>query len=109
MDLWTAKFRDWSAKKWLRQMLEWHTAIKHNWIFYPKNDGKEMKEWLDPSLWDELHHCFGRFDSNDSWQSLYSTIQLYRKIAKQTATHLNYSYNLKLDTAISDFISRLRK
>ncbi len=35
-DLWTAKFRDWSAKEWLRQMLEWNIGAHKKLEYQPK-------------------------------------------------------------------------
>ena len=107
-DLWAAKSRDWAAKEWLRKMLEWYHAVKMNWTFSPKNEGKNMKEWMDEKIWKELHGTFGRFDRKDSWSSMEKTIKIYRKFAIKTATHLKYKYNTKTDDAISGFIRKLK-
>ena len=105
-DLWAVKFRDWSAKQWLRQMLEWHHASKHQWDFSPGNHGKGMKDWLDDTIWSALFSCFGSFSHTDSRRALQHTIQLYRQVAIETAAYLNYLYNQKLDDSISRFIER---
>jgi len=104
-DLWTAKLRDVTIKEKLLQMLEWHHAIKCCWNFSPKNYGKGMKEWIDENLWKELNLCFGKFEKEDSLHALKNTIKLYRKIAIETAKHLGYVYNHKLDESISKFVN----
>ena len=107
-DLWTAKLRDGAAKTWLRKMIEWHHAIKMNRAFSPKNDGKDMHEWIDEKIWKDLHGAFGRFDKKDSWKAMEKTTKIYRKIATKTAAHLKYKYNQKIDDAISGFIVKLK-
>ncbi len=106
-DLWAAKFRDWSAKQWLRQMLEWHYSSKHQWDVSIKNDGKYMRDWLDAKLWSALFLCFGSFSKADSLQALHHTTQLYRQVAKEIAVSSGYAYNQKLDDSISRFIEKL--
>jgi len=103
-DLWTVKLRDVTIKENILQMLEWNHAAKCSWNFSPKNYGKGMKGWIDENLWKELNLCFGKFEKQDSLQSLQNTIKLYRRIAIETAKHLGYEYNLILDKRISKFL-----
>ena len=108
-DLWAVKLRDLAAKKWLRQMLEWHHAVKMKWNFSPKQEGRGMKEWIDEKIWKQLHISFSNFSKKDSWDALENTINLYREIANENAMHLKYLYNQKLDNAISAFIKKLNR
>ena len=107
-DLWTAKSRDWDLKRQLRQMLEWNESSKRNWDFSPKDNGKEMKDWVDKYIWDRLGNCFGRFDSEESWDALDSTIKIYREITMETANYLEYDYDEQSDNKISQFIEDLK-
>ena len=106
-DLWAAKFRDWSAKKWMREMLQWEHACKLNWDFSPKNDGKNMRDWVDQKKWESLFLCFGSFDKKNSLEALENTIELYRTAATGVAKHLGYVYGQKSDAAISSFVKSL--
>jgi aminoglycoside 6-adenylyltransferase len=105
-DLWTAKFRDFSTKALLLQMLQWNQGSKREWAFSPKPNGKEMKEWIDTKTWERLHSCFGSFDSGNSWKVLESTVQLYRDVALETSILLHYTYNQSLDVRITKFIKQ---
>ncbi|MBS1598071.1 MAG: aminoglycoside 6-adenylyltransferase [Bacteroidetes bacterium] len=105
-DLWTAQTRAHATKKWLLQMIEWNHAIDSKWNFSPKQDGKNMKDWIDKKLWSALHDCFGRFDKKDSWRALKKTMKLYRKVAVKTASQLKYIYDHKMDEGISEFVNR---
>jgi len=105
-DLWAAKFRDFSTKNLLLQMLQWNEGSKREWGFSPKPHGKEMKGWVDANTWERLHACFGSFDSADSWTALQATVQLYREVAIETSRSLHYAYNQNLDDRISKFIKK---
>ncbi|HEY6976127.1 MAG TPA: aminoglycoside 6-adenylyltransferase [Chitinophagaceae bacterium] len=106
-ELWTAKLRDMATKELLRQMLEWQEAGKRKWKLSAKNYGKEMQSWVNKNSWQALHYCFGKFDTQESWDALKNTIQLFRKAAIETARLLEYEYNEELDSHISQFIRDL--
>src|SRR5258708_7275953 len=61
-DLWAAKSRDWSAKEYFLQMMQWHQASKCQWKLSPKPIGKDMISWVDPLILKKLRLCFGGFD-----------------------------------------------
>ena len=107
-DLWVAKFRDWSAKQFLLQMLQWYQGSKNNWDFSPKPDGKEMMNWLDTKILERINECFGGFEKESSWTAIENTTRLYRDVAKQVSQTLNYDYNQRLDTNISEFIDKTK-
>ena len=108
-DLWTVKFRDWSAKENLRQMMEWNQASRVKWKLSVKDCGKGMEEWIDRKVWKNLFSCFGDFDAQDSWKALKTTIKLYRKLTRETAAVLGFPYNQKADAAISEFVKESKK
>jgi hypothetical protein len=56
--------------------------------------------------WEALHRCFEKFDEQESWKALNNTIELYRKATIETAHHLTYKYNERLDNYVSEFIKK---
>jgi aminoglycoside 6-adenylyltransferase len=106
-DLWSVKFRDWSAKQWLLQMLQWDSALLHDWNISYKNDGKEMQKWLPKDLWDELNNCFAPFDEANSTNALKNTMNLYRRLSTGMAKALGFRYNENLDSSMSAFVHSL--
>jgi aminoglycoside 6-adenylyltransferase len=107
-DLWVTKTRDQLTKKFLLQMLKWNEACKRNWSFSPKDDGKQMSDWLDKKYWNELQNCFGRFAKEDEWTALINTIQLYQTVAKETARFLQYKYDERLEEKMFQFVKELK-
>ena len=107
-DIWTAKSKDWDSKERLRQMLQWNESSKRNWNFSAKDNGKEMKDWIDKHIWEKLGTCFGRFEPEESWQTLDNTIKIYREVTVETANCLEYEYDQQSDNHISQFIEDLK-
>lgn len=103
-DLWHVKLRDAGIKKRLLQMLEWHAQAAHNGELDTWFAGKYMQSWVQPELWDAFSGIFARFDKEDSWRAVLALIPLYRRLAIETAAHLNYPYPHEMDEGISGFI-----
>lgn len=103
-DLWHAKFRDWAAKEFLLRMIEWHEKTRHGWDYNTYYLGVHMPSWIGTETWTDLHPIFGHFDVQDSWQALHATINLFRKLATQTAATLGYAYPNDTDTHITPFV-----
>ncbi len=108
-NLWVVKFRDWTAKQSLLVMLEWHTQSTHNWEYETWHDGHFMSQWVDEPTWQELHQAFGAFDAQASWQALFATLALFRRLAVETAQNLGYSYPADLDRKVTAEIHSLHR
>jgi aminoglycoside 6-adenylyltransferase len=89
-------------------MIQWHEKGKHNWDFPTHPLGKEMKSWVEPQTWENLHRCFGRFDAADSWDAMFETFDLFGRIARETAKLLGYAYAEETEKNIMTFAERLR-
>ncbi len=109
-DLWSAKFRDNGLKQeFLLRMICWHEQAKHNWDYTTHSQGKRMHEWANRNTWNELHESFSHFDAEDSWRCLDATTALFRRISKETASLLNFSYPVGVDTNISTYLKSLKE
>jgi aminoglycoside 6-adenylyltransferase len=103
-DLWSVKFRSGSIyDNFLLKMIEWNEEAKRNWASQVPPLGKRMQSWVDAETWHALHKAFAHFDSRDSGQALSHMIELFRKLAVDTANRLEYSYPYDLDKNMSQF------
>jgi len=89
-------------------MIEWNESSKTNWKDTLPELGKKMHSWVSKDTWDALYRSFAHFDEKDSWNALENTMNLFRILAHQTATFLNYDYPHEVDNHISKFINELR-
>lgn len=104
-DLWSAKFRDAGIKQeFLLRMIRWHTQAKHNWKHTTHTQGKRMQEWVDSETWNEVSCCSSGFNEEESSEALTRMMELFRRLAKESAESLSYPYLQKLDDNISIFV-----
>ncbi len=107
-ELWLAKSRDWATKEFLRMMIEWHARAERGWSLNTHYGGKHMRSWVSRGVWEDLHRAFAHFDAEDSWNSLFATMELFRRVAADTAAALGFLYREDVDQNLSGFILKLR-
>jgi aminoglycoside 6-adenylyltransferase len=107
-ELWLVKFRDWATKELLLKMIEWNARAKHGGEIDTCFMGKNMQAWVDAETWQALHAAFGRFDRQDSWNALLATMDLFRRLATETADLLRFTYPQEIDRNLTGFILSLK-
>jgi len=106
-NLWVVKLRDWRMKEILLRMLEWHTRAAHGWNHDTWHDGRFLSDWTDPQTWSQLQGAFARFAVPDSWRALLTTMDLFRRAAVTTASHLSYAYPIATDERATELVEQL--
>ncbi len=106
-DLWSVKFRDWTTKELLLKMIEWYEKSIHVWDYDTWYLGQKIEKWIEKDLYKELQLIFAHFDQEDSVQAMDATINLFRKIAKQTALNCQYLYPEEIDKNITGYINKI--
>lgn len=104
-DLWVVKFRDAGVKEFLLKMIEWNAKSVKGSDLNTWHQGRFIKEWTDVQTWNELDSCFGHFNASDTWKALFSTMKLFRRLAKETAANLKYQYPDEVDKNITDWVN----
>ncbi|GAB4577597.1 MAG: hypothetical protein Fur0022_03280 [Anaerolineales bacterium] len=106
-NLWVAKYRDWTMKTGLLQMMEWHAWAVHGWEFDTFHDGHFLTHWTDAQTLEALEGVFGRFNPLDSWQALLNTMALFRRLTTQTALVWKFDAAKVLDQQVTAFVHHL--
>jgi len=107
-ELWLAKSRDWATKQFLLKVIEWHErpALAGDYDMY--DAGKGMHLWVSDETWAELRRAFAGFDREEGWGALLATMDLFRRLATETAATLGFAYPTGVDRNVSEFIIGLR-
>lgn len=93
---------------YLRPMLEWRMECDHDWSVPTGALGKGLRKRLPPDLWAELEATYAAASINDNWESLFHTIALFRRIARDVGAYLGYAYPEDLDRSVTDHAQRMR-
>lgn len=106
-DLWSVKFRMGGIyDHYLIKMICWNEASKGN---ATHSLGKHLSLWVDPKTLKALDNVFGHFDAANSQKALFATIDLFRKLSKDTADRIDQTYPSETDQSLTQFIQDLLK
>jgi aminoglycoside 6-adenylyltransferase len=103
-ELWLVKARDWTMKKCLVTVLEWHALAKSRGGADVWHMGTHMASWVDAHTWRDLQQTYARMDREDSWRALLATIGLFRRIARETAVHSRLRYPDDVDARVTEYV-----
>lgn len=101
---WTVACLDCYLQYLLLRMIEWHALAVHDWKHDVWFRGRFLEEWADSEAVEGLRHTFGHYDEADVKRALLATIDLFRRLATETARKLNYSYPAEADKKVTEWI-----
>lgn len=105
--LWMAKNRDWAAKAHLLRLLEWHSIVLGGFRVDGFGRGRHMPTWLAPELWEAVHGVFGRFDADDAWRALESSVELFWRVAGEVSAASGFSFPTEEDKHLREWMEHL--
>lgn len=108
-EFWVVKFRDWTMKCDLLQMLEWHARATsdtppNTWLL-----GKRIREWTGEETYAAIEAIWSSWDVAALWQSLLRQIELFGSISRELADALGYNLGSIPQDQIEAYIRALRE
>lgn len=103
-ELWVAKSRDGNIKELLLQMVEWYSKAINDNNYDTWHAGRFINEWAPKDVLLELEDSFGHYNFTDSWRALIITINLFKRISREIADLLCYSYPVELENEVTTWI-----
>lgn len=90
-ELWTAKMCiDSYLKNYLLKIIEMYSVLKHHVDVW--HNGRFLERWAEKEILMDLEKCFAHYDKYDMVSALFSTEDLFGKLASQTAEMKGYKY-----------------
>jgi aminoglycoside 6-adenylyltransferase len=109
-DLWRAKQTcDCELKQRLLLMLEWHARAQHGAQHDTWHDGRYLSEWADPAAVAALPQTFALYAPADLWRALFVTLDVFRRLARETAARFNYPYPDDVDAYFMAWLHKTEK
>ena len=107
-ELWTALMSNNSyMKDLLVRMLEWHTHAVSSENYDTWYAGRFVEQWAALPALEQLGEAFAHYDPTDLKRALLSSIDLFRRVATETAAQLTYTYPYEGDTDVSQWVEAL--
>jgi aminoglycoside 6-adenylyltransferase len=88
----------------LLRMIEWHALATHDWKLDTWFHGRFLEEWANPKAVEGLHETFAHYKMEDIKRALLASIDLFRWLATETGTRLNYPYPTEADKNVTKWI-----
>jgi aminoglycoside 6-adenylyltransferase len=92
----------------LRQMLEWHMELDHQWSLPVGALGKGLKKRLPPALWTALEETYTGAGLQANWEALFKMLNLFREVGEQVATSLGFEFPNELHRRVMIFLHDYR-
>jgi len=80
------------VREQLMQMLTWHIGAQTGFAENPGKLGKYFRRYLAPELWVMLERTYADADYGHTWDALFATCDLFRKIAPPLAERFGCAY-----------------
>lgn len=92
----------------LLKMLNWHIGVQTDFKINPGKLGKYFQKYLEPELWEMLLGTFADASEANTWDALFATCELFRKVAISLAEHFGFAYPWEEDRNVSAYLQHIR-
>jgi len=89
------------------RMIEWHAQTKHDKKYDTWFRGRFLEQWTDQQTLEELNTTLAHYDKQDTFKALNAALNLFRRIATETAEKLGCEYPEDADKNIRKWLITL--
>ena len=93
----------------LRWMLEWRLEMDHDWSVPVGSLGKGLRKHLPPAIWTALEQTYVGAQTEDNWEALKRTMELFRQVSTEVGDYLGYAYPDKLHQRVSEYVEHIHQ
>ena len=93
----------------LRRMLEWRIELDQDWGLRPGAYGRGLERLVPSDVWAELRETYGAVDAEATWEALFRTGALFRRVATEVGDALGYAYPQRVDEAMTSQLEAVRE
>jgi aminoglycoside 6-adenylyltransferase len=101
-------FLDHFVRDQLMKMLAWYVGTKTQFSKNPGKCGKYLQSYLEPELWELLQQTYSDASDAHTWEALFTTGRLFRKVALQVAAHFGFDYPHGDDARVTAHLRHVR-
>lgn len=92
----------------LMKMLVWHIGVKTNFEVNPGKLGKYFQKVLERDLWELLLKTYSDASYENTWNALFASCRLFRKVAIPIAEHYGFQYPFEDDRRVTEHLEHVR-
>ena len=92
----------------LMKMLVWFIGIRTSFHQNPGKNGKRLKKFLPPELWQLLLNTYAGSEIEATWDALFQACRLFRMTAPVVSEHFRYVYPQQEDDRVFAFLETIK-
>jgi aminoglycoside 6-adenylyltransferase len=89
-------------------MIEWHSLTANPVSEKTWYGGRYLGDWADERWLPALRRAWPRFDPSEAWDALFETLELFSKVAIETARTRSYTYPADAELKVRGWIEARR-
>ena len=93
----------------LNQMVDWYIGITYDFNVSLGKMCKYYKRYLPKDIYEQYSRTYSDGDYENIWTAVFAACKLFRKLAKEVAGHIGYTYNQIEDDNMMKYIAFTRK
>lgn len=93
----------------LHDMLKWYIGTLYNFQVSAGKCGKYIKRYIDPESYDQYTKIYTISQPDHIWAALFTSCDLFRKVALSVANYFAYTYPTKDDSRMTAYLQNIRK
>lgn len=96
-------------RRQLMDMLTWHVGVTTDFQVTVGHLGKCLRTHISHDLWQLVERTYADAQLTNTWNSLFTMNELFRRVAQPTANALKFPYPDREDKAVSQFVAHIRR
>ncbi|MFC7370321.1 aminoglycoside 6-adenylyltransferase [Fictibacillus iocasae] len=92
----------------LDEMVSWYIGMHHDFAVSTGKLGKYFKKFLSEEHWSLYEKTYADASLKDSWNALFASIELFRPLAQDVASHLQFTYCTEADDRMTRYLKAVR-
>jgi aminoglycoside 6-adenylyltransferase len=101
-------FLDHFVREQLMKMLYWYVGVETGFCRNPGKFGKYLARYLEPELWAMLQNTYADAGYEHTWQALFATCDLFRRLALHVAGYFGFEYPHSDDARVSTHLRHVK-
>jgi len=98
-----------TVRESLDNMVNWWIGIEQNFEVSTGKFGKYYKRYHHQSYWAMYQETYSNSDYTQIWHSIFTSCDLFRILSRDVAAHFNFTYPIKDDYHITQYLSHIQK
>jgi aminoglycoside 6-adenylyltransferase len=106
--LYAKYFLDHFVRDQLMKMIEWYVGQRTEYTRSPGKYGKYLQDYLEPEVWGKLLRTYSEAGYERTWEALFATCDLFRRVAVEVADFNGYEYPRGDDERVRAHLEHVR-